>query len=147
MASSISLAGLTGFAVFIFYLIISKVIDHVGATRFSMARGCKPPRKFPQPERIIGLKLLRSMRVASKSSNSLQANLKRFETAGGDTYQATVLGRTFINTKDPENIQAVLATNFKDFDLGQSRIKTFDPFLGKGIFTSDGAHWEESRVN
>jgi hypothetical protein len=56
-----------------------------------------------------------------------------------------MLGRTFFNTIDPELVKAVLATNFKDFGLGD-RHRPFGPLLGRGIFTSDGAQWEHSRV-
>lgn len=61
------------------------------------------------------------------------------------TWSSTAMGRVFVNTIDPENIKAVLATNFNDFGLGH-RLHTFGPLLGKGIFTTDGAHWEHSRV-
>lgn len=60
--------------------------------------------------------------------------------------KATVMGQTFYSTTDPENIKAILATNFKDFGLGK-RLETFGPLLGKGIFTSDGPAWEHSRVS
>lgn len=61
------------------------------------------------------------------------------------TWSSTAMGRVFINTIDPENIKTVLATSFNDFGLGH-RLHTFGPLLGRGIFTTDGAHWEHSRV-
>ena len=36
-------------------------------------------------------------------------------------------------TFDPKNIQAVLATQFKDFCVGAEREKCMGPLLGKGI--------------
>lgn len=45
------------------------------------------------------------------------------------------LVETYFNTIDPENVKAVLATNFKDFGLGQ-RQRAFGPLLGQGIFTT-----------
>ena len=47
-------------------------------------------------------------------------------------------------TKDPENIKALLATQFNDFCLG-TRHAQFKPLLGDGIFTLDGQGWKESR--
>jgi len=44
-------------------------------------------------------------------------------------------------TVDPKNIQAVLATQFHDFSLGQTRRGNFFPLLGNGIFTNDGKAW------
>ena len=49
-----------------------------------------------------------------------------------------------IITKDPENIKALLATQFNDFSLGR-RYDFFKPLLGKGIFTLDGEGWKHSR--
>lgn len=43
-------------------------------------------------------------------------------------------GRTVL-TIDPKNVQAVLSTNFKDFQLGHPRRRAFFPLLGNGIFT------------
>ncbi|KAJ6090417.1 hypothetical protein N7486_009232 [Penicillium sp. IBT 16267x] len=55
------------------------------------------------------------------------------------------LGRTLVETIDPINVQTVLASKFKDFDLG-SRNDAFGPLLGQGIFASDGPAWEHSRA-
>ncbi|KAF7928892.1 uncharacterized protein EAE97_009734 [Botrytis byssoidea] len=46
---------------------------------------------------------------------------------------------------DPENVKAVLATQFADFDLGPVRIGALWPMLGKGIFTQDGHEWKVTR--
>ncbi|KAI5950278.1 hypothetical protein KGF54_005235 [Candida jiufengensis] len=48
-------------------------------------------------------------------------------------------------TVDPENIKAVLATQFNDFSLG-TRHEHFAPLLGDGIFTLDGNGWKDSRA-
>ena len=56
------------------------------------------------------------------------------------------MGNTVYNTMDPENIKAILATKFEDFGVGP-RLDFFGPLLGNGIFTSDGPHWERSRVS
>lgn len=41
------------------------------------------------------------------------------------TYETEFLGDRVIFTCDPKNIQAILATQFKDFELGQVRIGSF----------------------
>lgn len=48
-------------------------------------------------------------------------------------------------TIDPENVKAVLATQFKDFSLGM-RHPQFQPLLGDGIFTLDNTGWSHSRA-
>lgn len=64
----------------------------------------------------------------------------------GNTFQSTIVGRSYIFTIDPRNVQTVLALKFKDFDLGDNRNYAFRPLLGQGIFCSDGPIWEHSRA-
>ncbi|CAH6723033.1 cytochrome P450 52A12 [[Candida] jaroonii] len=68
-----------------------------------------------------------------------------FEDGGFDTGSTMIAGRTMINTRDPENIKAILGTQFNDFDLG-IRYKQFLPLLGDGIFTLDAQGWKHSRA-
>ena len=49
-------------------------------------------------------------------------------------------------TSDPRNIQAMLAKQFDDYELGPSRNANMAASLGSGIFTQDGKAWEHSRA-
>ncbi|KAI5954868.1 ALK2 [Candida theae] len=60
------------------------------------------------------------------------------------TFSARMFTVKFWLTKDPENIKAILATQFNDFCLG-TRHASFEPLLGDGIFTLDNQGWKESR--
>ncbi|KAJ6153483.1 hypothetical protein N7497_007802 [Penicillium chrysogenum] len=62
----------------------------------------------------------------------------------GNTYKQTFLSRNLITTIEPENVKAILATQFKDFSLG-TRHQQFYPLLGDGIFTLDGVGWSHAR--
>ncbi|PKY05653.1 putative cytochrome P450 alkane hydroxylase [Aspergillus campestris IBT 28561] len=62
----------------------------------------------------------------------------------GTTFRHALLGREMVSTIEPENIKAILATQFNDFGLG-NRHREFYPLLGDGIFTLDGAGWSHSR--
>ncbi|KAL3475350.1 n-alkane-inducible cytochrome P450 [Aspergillus californicus] len=62
----------------------------------------------------------------------------------GNTFEQNLLFARGIDTIEPVNIQAVLSTQFTDFNLGL-RPPTFDPLLGSGIFTQHGAQWRHSR--
>ena len=44
-----------------------------------------------------------------------------------------------MTTIEPENVKQVLSLGFKDWGIGKERKKVMEPFLGDGIFTSDGA--------
>jgi cytochrome P450 len=114
------------------------------ASKFARLHGCQDAPAFPQSERLLGLALMKESKAASASHHILETMRQRYEVMG-PTYTCGMLGGHFINTIDPENIQAVLAKNFKDFGLGQ-RKHTWGPLLGEGIFTTDGAHWEHSRA-
>ncbi|KAF2667049.1 cytochrome P450 [Microthyrium microscopicum] len=55
-------------------------------------------------------------------------------------------GETWYYTFDPKNLQAVLATQFQDFQQPGPRVGAFEALLGLGIFSSNGAKWEHSRA-
>lgn len=61
------------------------------------------------------------------------------------TYREQTLGEFAIITGDPENIKAVLSTQFNEFGFG-TRHKAFYPLLGDGIFTLEGPGWKHSRA-
>lgn len=61
-----------------------------------------------------------------------------------NTISLYIGGKQILFTLDPENIKAVLATQFNDFVLG-SRHSHFLPLLGDGIFTLDSHGWKNSR--
>lgn len=52
------------------------------------------------------------------------------------TIHQHIMGGESIFTVEPRNIQAVLATQFKDFGLGKVRNRNFSPLLGHGIVSS-----------
>ncbi|KAG5419204.1 ALK2 [Candida metapsilosis] len=60
------------------------------------------------------------------------------------TTSSRAFGVKVLLTKDPENIKAILATQFNDFCLG-TRHAHFKPLLGDGIFTLDNQGWKDSR--
>lgn len=55
-------------------------------------------------------------------------------------------GTKMIETVEPANLQAMLATQFKDFEVGRRRYNQFKPAIGKSIFSTDGPFWEHSRA-
>ncbi|KAI5950858.1 ALK2 [Candida jiufengensis] len=68
-------------------------------------------------------------------------NLKHPE---APTFSFKIFSTKLFATKDPENIKAILATQFNDFSLGL-RHPQFLPLLGNGIFTLDKEGWKDSR--
>ena len=110
----------------------------------SYVHGCEPPRQFPQPENVLGFTLFKADAAAAEEKRILSTALQRFKELG-NTWSGTNLGQYFVTTVEPENIKAILTTQFTHFGLGQ-RVKSFGPLIGRGIFTTDGQEWERSRV-
>ena len=122
----------------------------VGASRRRMIKehGCKPMRPIPELESplnlIVGWKLLSENLAAYKRHQLLQHVKERYGRLG-NTFRAKALFDNVVQTIEPENLKTVLATEFKDWNLPDSRNTAFRPLLGHGIFTTDGAAWHHSR--
>ncbi|KAL2065144.1 hypothetical protein VTL71DRAFT_4285 [Oculimacula yallundae] len=61
------------------------------------------------------------------------------------TVEAKPVGRRLIFTADPENIKAILATQFTDYGKGEPFHREWSAFLGDSIFTTDLDQWHSSR--
>lgn len=61
------------------------------------------------------------------------------------TVETSVVGRRVIFTADPENIKAILSSQFTEFGKGPAFHHEWKPFLGHGIFAVDGSPWQTSR--
>ncbi|KAI9846851.1 MAG: hypothetical protein M1837_003463, partial [Sclerophora amabilis] len=68
-----------------------------------------------------------------------------FALGNSHTVEANGGGRRFIFTDDPENIKAILATQFHDYGKGPDFHKNWAAFLGDSIFTTDLEQWHSSR--
>lgn len=61
------------------------------------------------------------------------------------TVETTLASQRFLFTADPENIKAILATQFADYGKGEPFHEDWKYFLGDSIFTTDGEMWHQSR--
>jgi cytochrome P450 len=64
---------------------------------------------------------------------------------GRHTVECNPAGMRFIFTADPENMKAILATQFQDYGKGQPFHEDWKDFLGDSIFTTDLQQWHDSR--
>lgn len=123
--------------------VLFKVIGSISTSR-SHARhakelGCKPA-PLRENRWVLGVDLLWDLTQADKRNEVPTEILKIFRRAKYPTFEMRDLGDASIMTTDPRNIQAILATQFEDFNLGR-RNQYFFPLLGDGIFTVDGELW------
>lgn len=103
--------------------------------------GCKPAhvRRSKLP---LGLdNVIRMAKAAKRQELQNDDQLVYQEMGCPSTWVQNILGSWYHSTVDPENIKAILATQFKDFEMGPFRANTMGPLLGRGIFISDGKEW------
>ncbi|KAH8674572.1 cytochrome P450 [Tricladium varicosporioides] len=110
--------------------------------------GCGEAAVVPNPG-IAGL-LVKWKMVATglKGVDFLEDFIrKRYIDMGTYTFRnfATFDNSSMISTSEPENVQAVLATKFQDFDLPPLRQSVFLPLLGVGLFTAEQHNWSRFR--
>ena len=126
------------------YLLINRSITDQRDADTAKRMGCHPPKTLHH--RVPwGLDLVYELFRADRNKVLPECLRERFARAGAGTYRYEFLNRTTIFTIDPENLQAILSSQFQDFSLGTLRRANFLPFLGHGIFTEDGEDWERSR--
>ncbi|KAF7901275.1 hypothetical protein EAF00_003496 [Botryotinia globosa] len=61
------------------------------------------------------------------------------------TVESNLGGQRTLFTAEPENIKAILATQFRDYGKGEPFHKDWKDFLGDSIFTTDLDQWHDSR--
>ncbi|OOQ83230.1 Cytochrome P450 52A13 [Penicillium brasilianum] len=130
--------------------IIRMVLASWQHSRKARELGCGSLPLFPCKD-PIGIDTLKQSLAADKENLLPELSARRVEIVSEQegryvtTYVLRNLGRNLVFTIDPKNIQAVLATQFKDFELGEVRRHSMHPLLGTGIFTADGEEWSRSR--
>ena len=107
--------------------------------------GCKPPVK--QHNKLpFGVDYVYEALRADRNRVFPDFCLERYRRGGNRTLEYKILGARGLYTADPKIVQAVLATQFKEFGFGDYRIGVLAPLLGNGIFSADGAQWEHARA-
>ncbi|MCJ1437308.1 hypothetical protein MMC27_006694 [Xylographa pallens] len=138
------------FVVFILYCVyvyVKKALILKRDTEFGKVNGCKPPTYVLLYKWPLALDIVKRA-FAARREKKLLSLFTDYFTILGPTVELTllgaVLGGTGYATMDPENIEAVLSSQFEDFHLGP-RSLAMKAMIGEGIFTQDGAPWKHSR--
>ena len=106
--------------------------------------GCQPLQNRFVFEYLHGFVLFLESYLSLRRHRFLDNSRERFKLHGA-TYKTNMLGENVIFTIDPENIKAVLATNFSDYSLGDRRKGALTHIFGYGIITTDAAAWSHFR--
>jgi cytochrome P450 len=103
---------------------------------------CQPP--IEGQAGIFGISAFLRLKKAVKEKRWIELIAEQY-VKYGNTFTQSIFGRPMVATIEPENLKALLATQFNDFELG-TRHQEFYPLLGDGIFTLDGAGWSHARA-
>lgn len=149
MHNSILLAIWAG-ASFVLYKVVAYILTERYYRNEAKRLGCEPARDFKLLD-FQGIRNVSRMIAADKKYDIPEYIKGRVDSACADegknvtTFDQKILGVRSMFTTDPKNVQAVLATQFKDFGLGEKRNVNFSALLGQGIFSTDGAEWQHAR--
>ncbi|KAL4902735.1 hypothetical protein BDW74DRAFT_157474 [Aspergillus multicolor] len=124
------------------FLIIRDIHQRLQRRKNAQKWGCQSPAVVPSG--FFGIPPFLDLAKAIRQGQLVEFITEKYD-KNGFTFKQSVLGRTGVSTIEPENLKAVLATQFNDFSLG-TREREFGPLLGQGIFTLDGSGWSHSRA-
>ncbi|MCJ1400451.1 hypothetical protein MMC11_003656 [Xylographa trunciseda] len=129
------------------YFIFRSVYRTYTLRRLGVSAGCKPIHCAGS---LLPWALDRKFAVLSHKPELFLDDYvtRRYHEEGRWVYTNDSYGLdTSICAADPRLLQAVLATNFTDWGLGEVRQRAVGPLLGwNGVFTSDGPMWHNSRT-
>jgi len=129
---------------YIFSVASSRISLYFQRRKFRLQHGCRPAKRFPLKDPILGSdQSLRRMKAA-KEHRALKFAQATFQ-EHGNTWSSRMVGQAFISTIEPENVKTILSLRFEDFGIG-NREGTLGKLLGRGIFTTDGPSWQHSRA-
>jgi hypothetical protein len=120
-------------------LIIRLTITHIKQTAKAKSLGCQPAPLF-RPWDVFGVQNfkieLNGMKTNRLSYAFLDRKKEMSETIGRDCKTFRIKyppGETWYYTFDPKNLQAVLATQFQDFQQPGPKVGALQALLGPGI--------------
>ncbi|TGO64642.1 hypothetical protein BCON_0006g00440 [Botryotinia convoluta] len=129
----------------IVYVWVKNDVSWMRLRRFGRKHGCEEP-KVLKNQLPRGIERYWGMLKFKKGMDILEDHIRaRYLKMGVGTYRIFNPFHSLISTSDPQNMQAILATNFTDFELGPSRSQNMFELLGHGIFTADGEAWAHYR--
>lgn len=130
-----------GVIALVLYKIVTTIITRRQYAAKARELGCQEPPMYPDCG-FLGLKHVKYMQAADKNRLFPDLMIEREEHMSKihgrevSTFKFNVLGQTIYFTSDPENIKAMLATQFPDFYFGPARRGNMIRTLGDGIVST-----------
>lgn len=121
------------------------IILHIRQTTKAKSLGCEPAPLF-LPWDILGIRNfkleLNGMKTNRLSNTFIHRKQAMSVKLGRDCKTFRIKyppGETWYYTFDPKNLQAVLATQFQDFQQPTAKVGALEPLFGLGIVCSSAA--------
>jgi len=128
------------------YLVYRHFSTESSHRRLASEKGCKPAKKVPTIDPVLGLDVFYKNIKAYREHRTLDwIDDEWFKRMDANTVIVKTLGASMVVTAEPENLKSILSVDFHVWDINDSRKKQFKDFLGRGIFTTDGDAWHRSR--
>ncbi|EUC55205.1 cytochrome P450 family monooxygenase pc-3 [Rhizoctonia solani AG-3 Rhs1AP] len=83
--------------------------------------------------------------IQSRKTDYCGAPWDRFAGEYGYTFNLGMFGKDQIMTFEPENIKAILSTDFNSYEKGPAYREKMKGVLGQGVFNADGDMWKFHR--
>lgn len=126
-------------------IVINSLIQRWRTFTVARSRGCKPAPRHRQRDPFFGLDFFVQSMKASLGRRRMEWTRSLF-LKHGRTFQVTNFGKEFIFTIEPTNVQSVMALDFESWGLEPLRLPAVDPYIGPGVFTTDGRFWSHARA-
>lgn len=117
----------------VLYTLISSIVTNVKRSRKAKQLGCGEAPILPSPDPLGIVNLYWFLKTGQEGwfFDYIRGRVEKMATEGGKHIPTIIQNQVFRNrffmTWEPKNIQALLATQFKDFALGPVRHGIFSP--------------------
>lgn len=141
---SLQLMFLAGVGFFVFTILdrlfLRPLKRRLKARRLGCGRVPTEARTWP-----LGIATARQAMLADRDQRMPDHTAERFASMGRYTWKMKVLGSTNLVTAEPRNIQALLATQFDHFKMGEARTTSLKTLFGRSVIALDGPAWHGAR--
>jgi cytochrome P450 len=110
--------------------------------------GCASLPRYPTWDILFGLDYVYAMMKALKEDRFFLFQKQTYANYRFRMWSANFLGSRMLYSSRSEHLKAISTSHFEDFAIEPIRVANgaLTPFTGRGISTSDGSKWAESRI-
>lgn len=124
------------------------LLVHVRLALRARALGCGDVAIYPDADPLLGIGWFRESIAAARAGTFFELAGRRFEAYGRTHWHRALGGSWTLVTDEPDNIKAILATRFDDWEIAGPRLLAVLRQLGpRSVFTSNGPSWQHARAS